>query len=263
MTCSLCARPVAVLAQGWCWAHYQRARRNGGDPHGSGKRLAGAPLLHGRYASYVAGCRCGLCTSAMRGYHKQRTARVQMGCLGKLVHGTQSTYTAGCRCDACRIGFIKAKRQLRTRAQMRLQQGWVEIVHDAWGYRYWGCRCDDCTEAHREDRRERDRAARLARGIRPRRAAAPRPRRIGRATKLAACSVDEQNRAFRDRELAAAIAAADGELAELIAAQARDHFQRESFTFSLDAPDWLGRDRHDLIGDEWADPTFDFVCEQL
>lgn len=67
-TCTLCPRPLAVKKHGWCWSHYLRARRNGGNPDGSGKRLRGDPIVHGTWVAYGTGCRCLDCRHAARVY---------------------------------------------------------------------------------------------------------------------------------------------------------------------------------------------------
>lgn len=254
-TCSLCPAPLAVKKHGWCWAHYLRWRKSG-DPSGSGKRLRGAPIVHGVYAGYVAGCRCDKCRSAQRAYAAQRRARFERGDL-ELRHGLWSTYCVGCRCNPCRRAASERAYCKREERYDRLRRGLVRVEHGVFRtYSEFGCRCSECSSAFRVVIRQYDGQCR------PRKSRKISRRRT--VPRLTAIEIEARNHAFRQEQLAAAVADADAELAELIASQQKDRFYREQgFIISLDAraQHGDGTERYDYIGDEWDDPTFDAVAE--
>ena len=78
-------------------------------------------------------------------------------------HGTYACYRQGCRRPECRKANADEERERRNR---RLTEPVPEHVHGTrGGYTNWSCRCDDCTEAHRDYRIRKG----YAKGILPRR----------------------------------------------------------------------------------------------
>lgn len=256
--CVVCESPVAVKKWGYCWAHYMRWRKSG-DPHGSGKRRRGAPLVHGVYGSYVAGCRCDECTDAMRSYRRERAAAIQRGDVD-IAHGSASSYCSGCRCRRCRLAMNAAAKKKRDAKYERFRQGLLRVEHGVFRtYSEFGCRCETCSVAFRVEIRQYD-----GRRCRPRRQRKPRTiNRSRRTVRLSDIETEARNHAFREREVADAVANADEELRELIAEQskeARSSFQSARGASSLDAQVFEdGGSRYDFIGSEWDDPTFDAV----
>lgn len=64
------------------------------------------PAVHGRYATYAAGCRCTACVT----YQRERVARSRQERLAsqRLNHGTRSAYDCGCRCTDCLLARSRA-----------------------------------------------------------------------------------------------------------------------------------------------------------
>lgn len=66
---------------------------------------------HGVRATYVAGCRCDLCTKANRLYHRRLKSRPAPS------HGESGYLNYGCRCDVCRAaGSVRNARRYVFRA---------------------------------------------------------------------------------------------------------------------------------------------------
>lgn len=208
---------------------------------------------HGVTGTYVAGCRCHECKTAIRVYRKERAAAIQAGTV-EVAHGTVSSYNAGCHCRACcqAATAVKAARRVRWRAEFAAGQR--EIEHGtATAYREYGCRCSACSAANTADCCDRKRVARFA-------------------NRQCRELIDVRNAQWREEQLARAQASADAEMAELIADQLADldtPDRAPSWMVYLDAPiphddgesdryEWFGggQPRH-LI--EWDDPTLDAV----
>lgn len=77
---------------------------------------------HGTAYRYTRGCRCTLCTEAVREKYRERVRR------GPPQHGTESAYfNYGCRCDECRSAGSLANRRRRI---ARLQRKAVRLPND-------------------------------------------------------------------------------------------------------------------------------------
>lgn len=77
---------------------------------------------HGKYSTYVGGCRCPECTEANRLYHTAQRARrrANPALADAAGHGKATTYANySCRCDACRAANAAHKRAERARNRGR------------------------------------------------------------------------------------------------------------------------------------------------
>lgn len=73
-------------------------------------------------------------------------------------HGKQTTYSKGCRCLLCTVANREHQQERRRRAGMRAINEYnaerrASIQHGTVMMYKYGCRCDDCMEWMRADRR--------------------------------------------------------------------------------------------------------------
>lgn len=122
----------------------------------------GKRVKHGTRGAYTNhGCRCALCTAAMREAHREylhRTGRrrpmdVWEADRPKAPHGgVEMYYRRGCRCDVCVEGTRVRRAEARRKAYARPTPSHVHGTSN--GYDNHGCRCEACKAAKRDYRRD-------------------------------------------------------------------------------------------------------------